>query len=67
MAEYHPDFDNKNIAPMPKDPEVEDNALRTIMSLAVFGAGIKAGQDGTDPHKAISDCMKLFKDAGFIH
>jgi len=36
------------------------------MSLAIFGAGIKAGQDGTDQHTAIRECLKLFKDAGFF-
>jgi len=50
----------------PKDAGVEDSALRSIMSLAIFGAGIKAGQDGTDQHTAISECLKLFKDAGFV-
>jgi len=54
-----------NVKP-PKDADVEDCALRTIMSLAVFGSVIKATQDGEDQGKAIGECMKLFKDAGFI-
>ena len=54
-----------NVKPT-KDRDIEDYALRTIMSLAVFGSVIKATQDGEDQGKAISECMKLFKDAGFI-
>lgn len=72
MSEYLPELDPKYIPTMPKvrppkDPDIEDSALRTIMSLAIFGAGIKAGQEGTSVEQSISECLKLFKDAGFIH
>jgi len=69
MSEYNPEFDwitpIPNLKP-PKDHKVQEAAISSVLSLAMFGATRQAELDGEELTKAIGDCIQLFKDAGFL-
>lgn len=50
----------------PKDPKIEEDAIKKIMSLAMYGAAINAQQKGEDMFVANYETIQLFKDAGLI-
>lgn len=57
--------------PMPKvkpckDPKIEEDAILSIMQLAIYGAATKAVQDGTDVYEASRKVFQLFKDAKLV-
>ena len=69
--EYHPEWEPDYKPPMPKvkkpkDPQIEDDAIKKIMSLAMYGAAINAQQKGEDMFVANYETVQLFKDAGLI-
>lgn len=49
----------------PKDPNIEENAIRDIMQLAIYGAMMKPRTE-EDIYTSLEDVLKLFKDAGLI-
>lgn len=50
----------------PKDPDIEEDAIKKIMSLAMYGAAMNAQQKGEDMLVANYETVQLFKDAGLI-
>jgi hypothetical protein len=57
--------------PMPKvkptkDPKIEDDAIKQIMTLALYGAVMDAQAKGRDVMEANYLTVQLFKDAGMI-
>lgn len=71
MSEYHPDFEDyrppyPNTPAQIKDTEVEEKAIKEIMTLALYGAVMKATKDSTSQFDAVTNTTQLFKDAGLI-
>lgn len=72
MSEYHPDLEPGYYnLPLPKylpakDPNIEEDAIIEIMSLAIFGASTKAVQEGDNVQEVVGRVFRLFKDVGFI-
>lgn len=58
------------LIPMPKvkptkDPKIEEDAIRDIMQLAIYGAMMKPRVE-EDIYTSLEDVLKLFKEAGLI-
>jgi hypothetical protein len=69
--EYHTELDFNCSIPMPKvkptkDPCIEENAIKEIMSLALFGAAQKNIEEGKPIFDSVEKVVQLFKDAGLI-
>lgn len=71
MSEYHPEWDNKNIVPVPKclptkDHKMEENALGEIMTLAIYGATLKISSEGGGVFEETQRVFELFRKANLI-
>lgn len=60
---YDPDIPMPKVK-KPKDPKIEENAIRDIMQLAIYGAVMHAGQNQENQFEATERVVKLFKEAG---
>jgi hypothetical protein len=49
-----------------KDPQIEEDSIKKIMSLALYGAAMNAQQKGEDMFVANYETIQLFKNAGLI-
>lgn len=68
--EYHPEHEPGYKPPIPlckpcKDPKIEEDAIRDIMQLAIYGAMMKPRVE-EDVYNSLEDVLNLFKEAGLI-
>lgn len=50
----------------PKDSKIKEDAIKKIMTFAVYGAQFHAIQEGGNVLDAAEEVVQLFKDAGLI-